>query len=287
MLNRPLRTELLFHTDAQTPIGCLTLAGFIKNSAGVRGTPRVLGSYALVYLLEGKGLYQDVRGQHRRVSVGDLLLIFPELGHTYGPIDDEQWSEFYCVFEGRAFDMLRTSGLFSPSQPVLHLQPIAYWLDRLETTIPRRPADTLTARTIDMSRFFQLFTEIVAVGAPTTTAAVPDWIIAACRMLRERLDADLAPPELARQLGIPYETFRKRFQHYVGVSPGRYRTACRIDAACGLLQSTTLTSQKIAVQLGFADEFHFSRRFKQITGVTPRAFRRQLPQLRTHELDEG
>ena len=34
-------------------------------------------------------------------------------------------------------------------------------------------------------------------------------------------------------------------------------------------------SDAIAMQLGFTDEFHLSRRFKQIKGLSPNAFRHQ------------
>lgn len=43
------------------------------------------------------------------------------------------------------------------------------------------------------------------------------------------------------------------------------------------MQQTDLSDKQIAAELGFCDEFHFSRRFKQITGRSPRAFRSGLP----------
>jgi len=44
-----------------------------------------------------------------------------------------------------------------------------------------------------------------------------------------------------------------------------------------MLQQPGSTTRTIAASLGFSDEFHFSRRFKQITGISPREFRRLLP----------
>jgi transcriptional regulator GlxA family with amidase domain len=74
---------------------------------------------------------------------------------------------------------------------------------------------------------------------------------------------------------VSYEQFRKRFQHEVGVSPARYRLQRRVEAARELLRySPRMTNRQVAETLGFADEFHFSRRFTQITGSTPRDFRR-------------
>jgi AraC-like DNA-binding protein len=64
----------------------------------------------------------------------------------------------------------------------------------------------------------------------------------------------------------------------MGVSPVRFRTIRRIDAACAMLLAPDQTIASIAVALGFSDEYHFSRRFKQVTGLPPREFRRRLPQ---------
>ena len=276
-----IRTLQMISNNERTPLGRVTMAGFIKHSAGVQGIPRVLDSYAFVYLLEGSGVYRDVQRRMCRVRAGDLLIIFPEIGHTYGPEAHEDWSEFYCVFDGPAFDLLRGIGLLNADRPIVHLAAVEEWLARFQTVLFTQTVDTLLERTIMLSRFVQLVTEIATLHAADAETVAPPWIAEACSILRTRLDEPIHPSDVAAQVGIPYETFRKRFQQHVGVSPGRYRITRRIDAACGLLLETTLTSHEIANRLGFADAFHFSRRFKQITGTTPRDFRQRLPQTAT------
>jgi AraC-like DNA-binding protein len=64
---------------------------------------------------------------------------------------------------------------------------------------------------------------------------------------------------------------------YSRLKRSAYRAIRRIDAACAMLQQPGPTMRDIAASLGFSDEFHFSRRFKQITGMSPREFRRLLP----------
>ncbi|MEO8280054.1 MAG: helix-turn-helix transcriptional regulator [Ideonella sp.] len=52
-------------------------------------------------------------------------------------------------------------------------------------------------------------------------------------------------------------------------------TCMRMDAAKPLLLSTTHRVSEIADQVGFDDEAHFSRRFRQLEGCTPTEFRGQ------------
>jgi AraC-like DNA-binding protein len=75
---------------------------------------------------------------------------------------------------------------------------------------------------------------------------------------------------------LSVEGFRKRFTRVAGQPPTRYRIARRIDRACELLSSGRATVKEAAAAAGFFDQFHFSRRFKQVTGESPAHFRQRL-----------
>lgn len=278
LVEKPIETRLLFHTAAATSIGRLTLSGYIHHSQGVQ-SPRVYGNYALVYLLDGGGRYWDALNGGRTVQAGDAILVFPDIAHTYGPTTSQHWDEFFCVFDGPAFDLLRTQGLFNPNQPVLTANPISRWLPRLEAIASQPPSWLASERLVQVSAFWQVLVDLLSSNASpaqaqsTATNANPDWLMHACALLETNLHEESDLERIAQQVGVPYETFRKHFQKYLGQSPAKYRAGKKIEAACSMLQQSDLTLHAIAAQLGFTDEFHLSRRFKQIKGLSPNAFR--------------
>jgi hypothetical protein len=100
--------EFVLAKPATSPLGTIRLAAFLKNSLGTgRERLRIYGSYALVYLLAGSGHYRDANGNARAVAAGDLIWVYPDLGHEYGPWKGERWDEFFVVFDGPIFDLWR------------------------------------------------------------------------------------------------------------------------------------------------------------------------------------
>ncbi len=260
-------TQIAAPDSPPTAMGRLTGAGYIHRKTGMLDW-RVLGRYALVYVLEGRGRFQDAGGTAREVEAGDLLLLFPELAHRYGPGDTGIWAELHILFEGPAFDLARAGGALDSAQPVCRLQPITSWQARLEEAAG---AEGLVA----VTRLLAILAEAAATrGAQAGPACLP-WLEAARRLLETELSRELPMTEAAARLGLSYETFRKVFEQQAGVSPARYRAGKRMDAARALLLHTPMTGRQIADSLGFPDEFYLSRRFKQAFGVSPREFRRR------------
>ena len=278
-MNRRAETTILSRGRAETPLGRLTLAGTIKGGHGVNPTPpwRVFGSYAAVYLLAGKGWYRDANGYAQRVGAGDLMLVFPELPHTYGPDPGATWDEFYLVFEGPVFDLWRASGLLDPRRPVHHLEAVDEWLDRLRGVVGETSGGSLPERSLAVCRFLSLLTEMLTVNAsPEAEVAEGDRLTQARIALESNLGNEINLVTVAAQAGLSYESFRKRFVQQTGTSPAHYRAERRLEAARDLLRYTQMTSRQIADALGFADEFYFSKRFRHRFGESPRSFRQGL-----------
>lgn len=254
------------------------MAGSIRKNSGVSfSSMRILGSYALVYLTSGGGHFQT-RGQPPvPCSAGDLLLIFPEIPHGYGPPPGGRWSEIYMVFSGPVFDLWRRQGILSPARPLLRLLPVATHAGKLRGMVAGNrggdPAGHL-AGVCALQSF--LASALASAEADESSAdSWPDWLEIAVAKLR--LDPTLGLESVARAAGHSYESFRKKFRAITGESPTRFRSRMVFDLACKLIYEERLSNKELAAKLGFCDEFHFSRRFHQATGQTPSRFRSGLP----------
>jgi AraC-like DNA-binding protein len=275
-----LTTRILLRTSATSGIGGISLAGTLHHSVGCgQQAMRVLGAYALVYVVRGGGRYEDALGQRQPVRAGDMIVVFPNLPHRYGPArPGEAWDEIYLVFHGRIFETWDSQNLLARRRPIHHVEPIDYWLHRLTGVVEGAEQPESVWPLLQVCRLQEVLAE-----ALTTEAAGPrvssdaHWLSRAKALLEADLRRDLDPDALQRRMGVPYDSFRRRFTRLVGMPPARYRAKRLIDRACELMQLGVMTNKQIAAELGFCDEFHFSRRFKQLVGCSPRDFRRRLP----------
>jgi len=92
----------------------------------------------------------------------------------------------------------------------------------------------------------------------------------ATTLLRRRCEPAFSMHQAARELGLSYENFRKKFKRRTGRSPGDYQLLQRMNRARILLKNNSV--KQTALTLGYTDPAIFSRQFKQITGVAPKHF---------------
>jgi len=241
---------------------------------------RVLGNYAVVYSLEGIAEYRDELGLTTTLEPGDFLVVYPDVAHRYGPPAGKSWSEFFIEFNGPVFDLWRREGLLDPRRPIHRLLPIEYWLPRLEA-LGTEGTQPWQDRTLwQLCGLQQLLAEIhEREAAAGTQHADREWLAKACAELERDLEqgsSDAPLHSAAKRLKLSYETFRKRFALLAGMPPARYRMQRVMRRACELMQRSGATNKEVAAACGFCDEFHFAKRFRQVVGVWPRDFRRQV-----------
>lgn len=89
-----------------------------------------------------------------------------------------------------------------------------------------------------------------------------------------RADCRLSVAEMAGTVGLSESWFANVFKQTTGRTPLQWQLGKRIDLAQKLLVESDLTIADIAAQLGFSDQAHLTKAFRQIAGETPAAWRR-------------
>ena len=93
--------------------------------------------------------------------------------------------------------------------------------------------------------------------------------------LQENYDKPVDFSSMAEALAVSAPYLSKLFHEQTGSSPSKYLTEIRMRQAKKLLMDTNLTVREIAARVGYPDPFHFSRNFKNVTGVSPVQFREE------------
>lgn len=267
-LESPLRSD----------VGELMLAGQLLNAAGIDPcSMRVLGSFALVLMVAGKGYYRDARGTRLDLAPGDVVVVFPDLPHAYGPVGPEDWWQVYFVFAGPQFDLWRQRGVLRPEHPVLRVGAAPYWRERLVHVLEGDPQGRRGGRIRALGRFIEVMAGMIAADEEARSPDRDGWLERSLMLLGHRTAQGwLAPQDVAREVGLNYESFRKRFVQLSGESPGRYQRRRRLDWARAAIYQGDRSIKQIADELGFCDVFHFSKAFKQVVGTTPSEYRRRV-----------
>jgi AraC-like DNA-binding protein len=277
-----IKTRLLLR-PVKSPIGTIRLGGINQGGFGIGRPPdprRTLSCYGFTYIMNGSGEYSDARIHHTPVEKGDLVIFFPGRPHQCSTRPGEFWDELWFECEGPVFDLMRSTGVISPRQPLHHTQNSDFWFRRFFQIIPPIHLREKTPPQVIVTRFVAVLNELLA-GSETPPESVEppeeSWLNRACEMLTTHEGvAGLEPAQVARKLGFSYESFRKKFRDAVGFAPGRFHLDSRIDRAAALLHQGHHTIKEIASELKFCDEFYFSRCFKRRFGQSPRAFRQRV-----------
>ena len=94
------------------------------------------------------------------------------------------------------------------------------------------------------------------------------------RFIRTSLGSELDLKTLSAHANLSPIYFHKLFTEYFGVTPQKYVLNHRIEASKILLSGTTKSLSEIAEECGFSSQSYFSTRFREATGLTPNAYRR-------------
>jgi AraC family transcriptional regulator len=101
----------------------------------------------------------------------------------------------------------------------------------------------------------------------------PRQLLQVLDYMNDHLNQNIKLSDLASLLDMSQFHFSHLFKQAIGTSPYQYLLQQRIERAKQLLKQTDQSITDIALLCGFNSHSHLSKQFRQLTGITPKAYR--------------
>ncbi|BBH18877.1 hypothetical protein Back11_02220 [Paenibacillus baekrokdamisoli] len=255
--------------------------------------------YELLYCQEGEAL-QLINGKRIQMHTGDWLFIKAGIRHETDNISESHFSFFNIHFDMDNHEMrMRLSTLEYALYPKLvadstrlplYMQEIEQIMQtsmlnqpQISSATERRLILTYENKLALQSFILLIIREIILLQKPVseeadsqvqgTTMHEADTAHVIEEQLQRLSMSQGSISQMASELNISRSQYTKIFTKTYGISPRQYVTELKLKRAKHLLVSTSWTIEDIAARLGFHSASHFSRQFRQGTGVSPAQFR--------------
>ena len=242
--------------------------------------PAARNHYLFHYVLSGTGklMADDTKGTTHEYQIrsGQGFMIFPRQINTYIADHNLPWEYVWIEFDGlRAREIIEAAGL-TPDHPVYH----ATFKDLRENMKDEmlyivEHSDESTFHLIGhLYLFIDYLTRSAASMQIALNGKVRDFYIKeALNFIEQNFQNDISVEEIASFCGLNRTYFGRIFKETVGKSPQQFLLSYRMAKAAELLKLTSLSVSDIGNAVGYPNQLHFSRAFKNVYGVSPREWR--------------
>lgn len=239
--------------------------------------PYARNHYLFHYVISGKGVL-NANGQDYAIDAGHGFLIAPGQITTYRADAKDPWEYTWIEFDGlRVPEALRMAGV-SGAEPVY--TPASREAGRTLQQQMLYIVDHGTDSPIRLiGQGFILLDLFVTCSASRRTHAekrLRDFYMKeALSFIEQNYQRDISIEEIAAFCGLNRSYFSKIFCSTMGEPPQAFLLHYRMARAAQLLKESTLPIGEISVMVGYANQLHFSRAFKNVYSLSPRTYRQK------------
>ncbi len=223
--------------------------------------PRRFDFFCLLQATSGAGWYWSKSLGRTPVSAFQCVLVCPQTVHDFAAAKGGMNIDRIC-FCGSMPELLRAQGVMS---------------DGLADGIFSRRLPSLISHCSDVSQegalkaFSELAVLLTDLHLASANKGRRSKVGALLEEIKRKPEAWWDCQRMAAFCNLSEVHFRRVFAQETGMPPKLYLDQAKMDKAAELLKNG-FSANQIASLLGYADQFHFSRRFKAIKGVSPRNF---------------
>lgn len=247
-----------------------------------------------LYLVDSGACGMEIGSRKLSFSAGDLVIIYPNVVHSFYMEEDGACSFRHIHFDPELFCQWRVSqddsrpsdilnALIPPFRHYFHIradEKISSAVDGIiEESNGKSPLSNAMAN-LQIAKLLIYLIRLTLSEQPLareTGARLPNrlrYVSYALAYIHENYDQKILIPDIASHLNISARYLNKIFFQQMNLTILNYINMYRINQAISLMTDTNLTLTEIAVQAGCKDSQHFSKLFKNIIGLAPNRYRK-------------
>lgn len=254
----------------------VTDIGYYPNARHhYRERPEGIAQAILMYNVEGYGTVR-LAGEEYSLPPDHFIIIPPHTPHVYYAANHHPWSIYWIHLEGKKTTHM---SLVYTRPTGINRQNVARYNERLElfNELFRSLEKGISLEILEyvnlcLPRLLATFIHHQQYGSLNQPMA-HDAVSTTIELMQHNLHKPLALAELAAKVHLSVSYFARLFAKKTGFPPIAYFNQLKIQHACRLLDNQELSIAEVAREVGFDDQFYFSRTFKQLMHCSPRAYR--------------
>jgi AraC-like DNA-binding protein len=239
--------------------------------------PHGINQHIIIYCVEGRG-WVTINKQKMDISPSHFIILPAHTPHKYGAMESDPWTIYWVHFKGDiATDVV--------SLITNHSQNYLPYLSFNENRIKLfeeicfhfeqgYSADTL--RYVNMI-FYHFLSSLLYEEKYNQAGKAPakDVITLTIDHMKEHIKTNMSLNDLAASAHMSVTHFCNLFRIQTGFSPIEYFNHLKVQQACQALAFTPKAIKEIADELGFSDQYYFSRMFSRFMGMSPSEYRKR------------
>lgn len=210
------------------------------------------------------------------VSAKSGLMIFPEIGYRLIAVGTEKMNITWVAFSGYRVEDYLGRAMIWPSRPFFEDAEgeLGEKMNRLYM-FSHEPSNRYCKMA---SVLYDIFAYLRDARILNPTVGYKDYLnyyaARAVNFIEQNYKGPIHVENIADFLGITRKHLCTIFRKVFNLTPRQYVIYYRIEKACRLLSSSSLSVQEVAEAVGYANQFYFAKEFKRIVSMSPSEYRK-------------
>lgn len=236
---------------------------------------RRFNEYQFIYITKGEGILKTEQSEFE-IKSGNLIFIVPNQWHSYFPLKEIGWTEYYIGFKGEFVENIMRNDFFTNRIQVFNIGSNEEFLKLFYRAIEIVKMDMVAIQQHLAGIIYHMLGLLLyeTENQKANILNKYEFVEKAKMIMNENVIHKISPMKVAEMTNIKYTKFRKDFKAITGFSPAQYFQELKMRKAKQLLAESCKLVKEISYILNYKTVENFVIIFKTKIGLTPTEYRK-------------